>query len=204
MAGRIRYCARSRRRSPVAGKITVRPQLDPAVHTRRRVWAPTQPQGATSPASPNPASKQGAASFASVFVLRPAGRAHLLWPTQEAPSFKFRTLDRPKPPQSPGTALLPRRSLPSQTPGHPQCIQCSCGGRPSAKKSVGACHGILRIRTTAAASKPRWPPAQPLQNQAQKTAAPVGNPLILLIRSCGSVWCYKAHRCAFHQQPLAA
>jgi hypothetical protein len=45
---------------------------------------------------------------------------------------------RPQTPHSPETALLPRRSQPSQTPGHPRCIRCCV--------ATGASHLLPKIK----------------------------------------------------------
>ena len=60
---------------------------------------------------------------------------------------------RPQTPHSPETALLPSRSQPSLTPGHPRCIRCCVATGAShllQKKQVGVSKAILRSRNTAA------------------------------------------------------
>ena len=59
---------------------------------------------------------------------------------------------RPQTPHSPETALLPRRSQPSQTPGHPRCIRCCVATGAShllKRNQVGVSKAILRSRNTA-------------------------------------------------------
>ena len=87
------------------------------------------------------------------------------------------SVSRLQPAHSPETALLPRRSQPYMTPGHPRCIRCGDApglAVPDEKNQVGVCKAILRSRNTAAPPQRRWAAAQPLPKPPLETGGTRG------------------------------
>jgi hypothetical protein len=90
---------------------------------------------------------------------------------------EFSVSYRLQPAHSPETALLPRRSQPSQTPGHPRCIRCCDAPElavPAVKNQVGVSKAILRSRITATPPQRRWAAARPLPTPPLKTVGTRG------------------------------
>ena len=79
---------------------------------------------------------------------------------------------RLQPAHSPETALLPSRSQPSQTPGHPRCIRgCAAPALavPTAKKTSG------RIQGDSAEQKHRHPTTAPVNASPTSPKTPLGD-----------------------------
>ena len=178
MAGRIRCCARSWRRSLAAQEITVCPQLDSAIHSRRD---PPRAPGRHQPCLSKPSAKTGCRLWLILICTALRKRGALPWTDSRGfPRWVSRLISAAEPPQ-PWSGPTPTQILavpdPGTTPVHP-LLRCYWRLPPAAENSVGVSDAILRSRTTTAPPQRRWAAARPLQNEAQKQVAPGGDPLM--------------------------